>query len=93
MSDLVVHNLIARKIEPLLEAEFIDDSYSTRKEKGTLYGIRRVEEFVRECSENYTKDCYVMKLDVRSFFMDIHRRGGGAGDATHPAARNDLQPA
>ena len=34
--------------KPLLEAEFIDDSYSTRKEKGTLYGIRRVEGFVRE---------------------------------------------
>ena len=72
--DRVVHHLIARKIEPLLEAEFIDDSYSTRKEKGTLYGIRRVEEFVRECSENYTKDCYVMKLDIRSFFMDLPKR-------------------
>lgn len=72
--DRVVHHLIARKIEPLLEAEFIDDSYSTRKEKGTLYGIRRVEGFVRECSENYTKDCYVMKLDIRSFFMDIHKK-------------------
>lgn len=72
--DRVVHHLIARKIEPLLEAEFIDDSYSTRKEKGTLYGIRRVEGFVRECSENYTKDCYVMKLDIRSFFMDISKK-------------------
>lgn len=39
--DRVVHHLIARKIEPLLEAQFIDDSYSTRREKGTLYGIRR----------------------------------------------------
>lgn len=72
--DRVVHHLIARKIEPLLEAEFIDDSYSTRKEKGTLYGIRRVGGFVRECSENYTKDCYVMKLDIRSFFMDISKK-------------------
>lgn len=71
--DRVVHHLIARKIEPLLEAEFIDDSYSTRRGKGTLYGIRRVEGFVRECSENYTKDCYVMKLDIRSFFMDISK--------------------
>lgn len=58
--DRVVHHLIARKIEPLLEAQFIDDSYSTRREKGTLYGIRRVEGFVRECSANYTKDCYVI---------------------------------
>lgn len=71
--DRVVHHLIARKIEPLLEAQFIDDSYSTRREKGTLYGIRRLEGFVRECSDNYTKDCYVMKLDIRSFFMNISK--------------------
>lgn len=71
--DRVVHHLIARKIEPLLEAEFIDDSYSTRVEKGTLYGIRRVEGFVRECSAGYTQDCYVMKLDIRSFFMNISK--------------------
>lgn len=71
--DRVVHHLIARKIEPLLEAQFIDDSYSTRREKGTLYGIRRLEGFVRECSANYTKDCYVMKLDIRSFFMNISK--------------------
>ncbi|WP_455665066.1 RNA-directed DNA polymerase [Phocaeicola sp.] len=71
--DRVVHHLIARKIEPLLEAEFIDDSYSTRVGKGTLYGIRRVEGFVRECSAGYTQDCYVMKLDIRSFFMNISK--------------------
>lgn len=71
--DRVVHHLVARKIEPLLEAEFIDDSYSTRVGKGTLYGIRRIEGFVRECSAGYTEDCYVMKLDIRSFFMDISK--------------------
>ena len=43
----VIDHLIARKIEPLLEAQFIDDSYSTRKGKGTLYGIRRIEEHIR----------------------------------------------
>ncbi len=67
----VIDHLIARKIEPLLEAQFIDDSYSTHKGKGTLYGIRRIEEHIRLCSENYTKDCYVMKLDIWSFFMDV----------------------
>lgn len=71
--DRVVHRLVARKIEPLLEAEFIDDSYSTRVGKGTLYGIRRLESFVRECSANYTEDCHVMKLDIRSFFMNISK--------------------
>lgn len=69
--DRVVHHLIARRIGSLLEQKFIDDSYSTRKGKGTLYGIERVAAHVRQCSEGYTKDCYIMKVDIRSFFMKI----------------------
>ena len=72
--DRVVHHLIARRIEPLLEQQFITDSYSTRKGKGTLYGIHRVEGFIRECSENYTRDCYILKIDIRSFFMSIPKQ-------------------
>lgn len=59
--DRVVHHLIAHRLVPLLEEKFIDDSYSTRKGKGTLYGIERVEEHIRLCSENYTRDCYILK--------------------------------
>lgn len=67
----VVDHLIARRIEPLLEERFSDDSYSTRKGKGTLFGIDRVQEHIRLCSHDYTRDCYIMKLDIRSFFMDL----------------------
>jgi hypothetical protein len=51
-----------------------DDSYSTRKGKGTLYGIEHVAEHIRLCSENYTKECYILKIDIRSFFMKISKR-------------------
>ncbi len=67
----VVDHLIASKIEPLFEKQFIDDNYATRKEKGTLYGINRIYQHIRECSANYTQDCYIMKLDIRSFFMSL----------------------
>lgn len=72
--DRIVHHLIARRIVPLLEAQFINDSYSTRKGKGTLYGIKMVEEHIRRCSENYTSDCYILKIDIRSFFMKISKQ-------------------
>ena len=72
--DRVVHHLIARRIIPLLEEQFINDSYSTRKGKGTLYGIQKVEKHIRQCSENYTKDCYILKIDIRSFFMKISKQ-------------------
>lgn len=72
--DRIVHHLIARRIVPLLEERFIDDSYSTRKGKGTLYGIQKVEDHIRCCSENYTRDCYILKIDIRSFFMKISKQ-------------------
>lgn len=73
--DRVVHHLIARRIYGLLEKQFLPDSYSTQKGKGTLYGIERVEQYMRTCSENYTRDCYVMKIDIRSFFMSLPKQG------------------
>ena len=72
--DRIVHHLIARRIVPLLEEQFINDSYSTRKGKGTLYGILKIEEHIRQCSENYTKDCHILKIDIRSFFMKISKQ-------------------
>lgn len=71
--DRVVHHLIAGRIVPLLEKRFIVDSYSTRTGKGTLFGIRRIEEHIRACSEGWTRDCYIMKIDIRAFFMQISR--------------------
>lgn len=71
--DRVVHHLIIRKLNPLFEASFIEDSYSCREGKGTQYGINRVASFVKECSEGYTKDCYILKMDIQSFFMSIDK--------------------
>jgi hypothetical protein len=71
--DRVVHHLIYNYINPALECTFIDDSYSCRKKKGTLYGIRRMSEFVDACSRHYTRDCYVLKLDIEGYFMNINR--------------------
>lgn len=72
--DRVVHHLIARRIYPLLEKQFLVDSYSTQKGKGTLFGIQRVEQHIRDCSENYTRDCWIMKLDIQGFFMNIDKQ-------------------
>lgn len=69
--DRVVDTIFAQRISPLLEKEYIDDNYSTRVGKGTLYGLHRVEQMIRERSENYTADCHVMKLDMQSYFMSL----------------------
>lgn len=71
--DRVVHHLLFNYISPMLERSFIADSYSCRKDKGTLYGIRRLEYHIRSCSDNFRRSCYLLKLDVRGYFMNIDR--------------------
>lgn len=71
--DRVVHHLIINKLNHLFEKQYIYDSYSCRVAKGTHFGIKRVDRFIRRCSQNYTKDCYVLKLDIQGFFMHINK--------------------
>lgn len=71
--DRVVHHLLINKFLYLFENEFIYDSYSCRKGRGTLFGVKRVSRFMRACSANYTQDCYFLKMDIKAFFMSIRR--------------------
>lgn len=71
--DRVVHHWLINKLNPLFEKIFITDSYACRVGKGTHYGVKRADAFIKACSENYTKDCYILKLDIQGFFMHINR--------------------
>ncbi|MCD8184875.1 MAG: RNA-directed DNA polymerase [Bacteroides sp.] len=41
---------------------------------GTLYGVQRFEHHLRACSDNWKRTCYVLKLDIRGYFMHIVRQ-------------------
>ena len=71
--DRVIHHVIMQRLEPLFEDRFIDDNYNCRKNKGVLYGVKRLHQQIKECSENYTKSCYIGKFDLQGFFMTIHK--------------------
>lgn len=72
--DRVVHHLIFNKLNPLFETSFIYDSYACRAGKGTKLGVQRLDRFIRKCSRNYSRDCYVLKLDIRGFFMHVDKK-------------------
>ena len=72
--DRVVHHWIAIRIEPLLESIFIGESYNCRKGKGTLAGINGLADMIRQDSADYTRDCWVLKYDLKGFFMSINRQ-------------------
>ena len=71
--DRIVHHWIAMRIEPLLEQIFIGESYNCRRGKGTLAGVKELYRLVQEKSENYTRDCWILKYDLKGFFMSINR--------------------
>jgi retron-type reverse transcriptase len=71
--DRVVHHLIFNYLNPVLDTRFVYDSYSCRTGKGTLFGIRRLEHHIRSCSQNHALPCYVMKMDVEGYFMQMDR--------------------
>ena len=69
--DRIIHHYIALRLEPLFERIFCDRTYNCRKGKGQLAGVTQLAEDIREESENYTKDAYVMKVDLKGFFMSV----------------------
>lgn len=72
--DRVVHHLYFNYTHILFERTFIQDSYSCIKNRGTLYGIHRLDKHIKQESRNYSASCYVMKLDIRGYFMHIDRQ-------------------
>lgn len=71
--DRIVHHIIIRDIGGLIESKFIDDSYNCRVGKGVYYGVHRLQQQMYEASEGYTKKVYVVKCDLKSFFMSINK--------------------
>lgn len=71
--DRVVHHLIYNYVSNIFDKTFINDSYSCRVGKGTHYGIKRIDKFIRSCSQNYSKPAYILKLDIKGYFMSIDR--------------------
>ena len=71
--DRIVHHYIALRLEPLFELVFSPRTFNCRKGKGQLYGVKMLEADIKEDSNNYTTDCYIMKLDLQGFFMSIDK--------------------
>lgn len=70
--DRIVQTWYVSKMLPHLEKDwFDDDSYSCRVGKGGLRAALKLKEYIKEESCNYAFKCYVVKRDLRAFFMSI----------------------
>ena len=71
--DRIVHHLIMGRLMPVFEKVFSPYSYSCRAGKGTLYGILDSAQMMKTCSNAYTSNCYVLRLDIHGFFFHINK--------------------
>ena len=69
--DRVVHQAVYRVLYGIYDKSFIYDSYSCRLTKGTHKGVKRLEEFTRSESRNYTRNIWILKCDISKFFDSI----------------------
>lgn len=69
--DRVLHRVLYRALSPFFERTFIADSYSCRKWKGTHRAMDRFRDFSFKAGKNHTRNCFVLKCDIRKFFANI----------------------
>jgi len=71
--DRIVHHILIRRLEQSFEKYFIRSSFACRKGKGTHAAIARVAHAIRSESRNGHSTAYVLKVDIKGFFMSIDR--------------------
>ena len=71
--DRIVHHLYYNYTHAMFERTFIEDSYSCIKGRGTHFGINRMRQHILKESQNFKYPCYVLKMDIRGYFMSINR--------------------
>ena len=72
--DRIVHHLYFNYVHEMLERTFVADSYSCIRGRGTHYGIQRLEKHIRQESVEWTRQCFVLKLDIKGYFTHIDRK-------------------
>jgi len=71
VEDRIVHHLLYKFLYEIFDKTFIFDSYSCRLEKGIHCAVARLKKFTKIVSKNYTRDCWVLKLDIKKFFDSV----------------------
>lgn len=66
--DRIVHHLLVNRFNPFIEARLTDNAFACRKDKGNLYGARKMSAMMEEM-----KDGWYVKCDIQGFFMSIDK--------------------
>lgn len=69
----IIHHLIHNEIGKEFEKHYIDQTYSCIKGRGSLKCIRDAFKGCRSITENWTKEAFFIKLDIKNFFVSLDK--------------------
>ena len=69
--DRILHHAVFRILYPTFDRSFIYDSYSCRLGKGTHRAMARLEKLAKRLSENYRRNIFALKCDIKKFFDSV----------------------
>ena len=72
--DRIAHHYIDIDLRPKIEKILIETTCNNRVGKGTGAAVKYLDTAIREVSENYTRDCWICKMDLQGFFMSILKK-------------------
>lgn len=78
---VVQHCLCDNVIMPRLQKVFIQDNCAAQIGKGTLYGLDRLSEQMKQFHSRYGFEGYILKCDITKFFYNI----------SHPQLKNMVE--
>ena len=71
--DRIVHHWMYDIVYDWWDRRLIYDAYSCREGKGTKFGIDRLAAHIQSVSENYSRETWVIKMDIQGYFMSLPR--------------------
>ena len=74
IEDKIVNHLVAQYIlVNVFENKYTNSMCATRKNKGTLYGIKLLKKYINDLKKKH-KEFYVLKLDIKKYFYNIDQQ-------------------
>ena len=71
INDKIINHLVAKNILlKVFEPSLIDGNVATRKNKGTLYGVKLIKKYINDLKRG-EKPIYYLKCDITKFFYSI----------------------
>ena len=72
--DRIIQHLLINEISDKFNRKFHQNSCACIKNRGTQYGILKLEKKCKSITQNYKNSAYYLKCDVSNFFMSIDQK-------------------